>query len=280
MEQISRADFDVDDFMRISPSLVRKLGSANDAIVLARIVFRCALETRFTVEHDGDVWWPASVDALADETGLTAGQTRSSLKRLAEAGLIVSEELKLGGPTDRTKAHRPVVPHAPSPNNSICSPEQFELHSRTDVPYIEEPNKKEIQGDASRPATERVTAAFERAWSAWPKKVERKDAERRFREAIKQVPIDDLVEMIREHGAAYAAHREKVFTPGLATWLHKERWTDELVEPEAGRGAAVRPAERPGHLDRAQTIIELGKSLDGRTEPPPAGIPEIGRFAP
>ena len=67
---------------------------------------------------------------------------------------------------------------------------------------------------------------FDRSYSHWPKKTERKKSFEKFRAAI--VKHGGLVEDIIRFGDAYAATTEKKFVPALNVWLNGERWTDEL----------------------------------------------------
>lgn len=271
MLPIDKSDFDVDNFMRVSASLVRKLGSANDALVLARIVFRCALATSLTHQHDGYVWWCATKEDLSEETGLTVAQVKHSINRLIELGVVVAEEHRLGGSGDRTKSYRPAVPHEEMSKAPNSHPSPLERSPVAALTTYQDDKKKgytapaSVSSNATAPVgLARFNQAFEKAWSYWPKKVDRKDSERRFREAARKVPLDDLVEFIRVHGEAYAAYREKVFTPGLATWLHRERWTDELVGPEPARNGGAPRGMTP--TEKARDIVERGMSLDEARE--------------
>lgn len=78
---------------------------------------------------------------------------------------------------------------------------------------------------------------FLMAYEAWPKKTEKAEGARRWARAVKAFGRSEaeLVEVVRQFGAAYAANVDRQYTPSLAVWLHRERWTDELpqrhVEP-------------------------------------------------
>ena len=69
---------------------------------------------------------------------------------------------------------------------------------------------------------------FEEAWSHWPKKVEKKPALEKFKLKARTRDPELIAADIARFGDAYAATTETQFVPGLATWLGKERWTDEL----------------------------------------------------
>lgn len=76
---------------------------------------------------------------------------------------------------------------------------------------------------------ESTDAAFERAYAAWPKKVNRKTAKEKFARAIRRHP--GLAEDIIRFGNAYAETTERQFVPALDVWINKEKWTDELPSP-------------------------------------------------
>lgn len=77
----------------------------------------------------------------------------------------------------------------------------------------------------------RVTEAdFERAWTHWPKKVERKKSLELFKAKAKAHPgsLEGLMADVARFGRAYANTTEKQFVPALAVWLRGERWTDDM----------------------------------------------------
>lgn len=78
---------------------------------------------------------------------------------------------------------------------------------------------------------------FERAWSHWPKKVERKKSFDKFRVASKTRGVEPLIADIIRFGDAYTRSTDRQYVPALNVWLGGERWTDELpgaqyVEPK------------------------------------------------
>jgi hypothetical protein len=75
-----------------------------------------------------------------------------------------------------------------------------------------------------------LASAFEAAWSHWPKKVDRKQAEARFATAARRIDIAELVNHIIRFGDAYRDTTEKQFIPALGTWLNRDRWNDELPQ--------------------------------------------------
>ncbi|MEV4689420.1 helix-turn-helix domain-containing protein [Microbacterium sp. LWH3-1.2] len=78
------------------------------------------------------------------------------------------------------------------------------------------------------PLTPDLDAEFDRAWAHWPKKEDRKRSLLKFKSAARRRDVSILVADIIRFGDAYASARDRQYTPGLATWLERERWTDEL----------------------------------------------------
>lgn len=238
------------DFMVIRAALVRRLGSANNALVWARLHYRTSPGSMVAHEQGGHLWWKATREGLADETGLTTHQVRRALEALTSSGAIASTRHNLGGAYDQSLSYRPVIVHranlpdqwAVVPTEEADSPD---LHRANlpDVPLTR--HQEEVPAAEPR---ERIDELFTQAWESWPKKVDRKDALQKFRLALRQFRGREqaLVDAIKAHGEAYAAHNEPKYRPGLAVWLNKERWNNPLPgTPEAGGGTTAPGAATP-----------------------------------
>ena len=99
---------------------------------------------------------------------------------------------------------------------------------------------------------------FDEFWDTYGKKVKRADAERKWAKAIKKAPP----ELIIARAAAYVANERARnqggrFIADPSTWLHGERWNDELATYSAATPARqqqtddlfARAAERMGVAD-------------------------------
>jgi hypothetical protein len=123
------------DFIMVRPALVDLLGGAADALVWARIHWRCQVESKSTVMDEHDVvWWPAGRDTIMAETGLTSDQARRAIERLLAGGFIDSTEHRLGGNYDRTKSYRPVVAEPGHSARPSGRPRPHEQAQAPDVP--------------------------------------------------------------------------------------------------------------------------------------------------
>lgn len=73
---------------------------------------------------------------------------------------------------------------------------------------------------------------FERFWSAYPRKVGKKDAQKAFQNAHNCPKIDDLlVALVRQGGTQQWIKEGGRFIPHPATWLRQGRWDDVPPQP-------------------------------------------------
>lgn len=83
--------------------------------------------------------------------------------------------------------------------------------------------------DNSLPAIDdrSIEFEFDRAYSQWPKKTERKKSLVKFEVLAKKHDPSWLAEQIIRFGNAYHDTTDKKFVPSLVAWLNGERWNDE-----------------------------------------------------
>ena len=99
-------------------------------------------------------------------------------------------------------------------------------------------NKSEKESHSARgkkPMCETDTG-FDKFWTAYPKKVAKKDAEKAW---VKLSPSPELLETIlaaveRQRTTEQWMKQDGRFIPNPATYLNGQRWTDELPEPKRG----------------------------------------------
>lgn len=73
---------------------------------------------------------------------------------------------------------------------------------------------------------------FEEFWQACPKKVGKGAARDKYWKARDNISAADLLKAIKQHGRE-VADRDKQYIPNPATWLHQERYHDEMTIPES-----------------------------------------------
>lgn len=97
------------DFIHVRAALVKRVGGGNEAIVWARIEFRCRPDSPVAYEHETSRWWRARYAAIAEETGLSEKQARGAVEGLVRSGFVVREQHSLRNNYDQTYSYRPVV---------------------------------------------------------------------------------------------------------------------------------------------------------------------------
>ncbi len=118
------------------------------------------------------------------------------------------------------------APHAPA--DSVSPPETGPRPKTT-------PNAPQTpQAAATR---EDMAAAFERFWTAWPKKVAKADAQKAWAQLARErilPPVGVIVAAIEAQSRTRQWRKEDgIFIPNPANWLRRRQWTDELPHPSA-----------------------------------------------
>ncbi len=79
---------------------------------------------------------------------------------------------------------------------------------------------------------------FEAAWTAYPRKVSKKEAQRAW-SRLSAAQRFEVVHALPIHARYWQlAGTAKEYIPHFSTWLNQERWTDELEMPEPTGGNA------------------------------------------
>lgn len=224
-----------DDYMQVRAGLVELLGGGNEALVWTRVEFRTR-HVAFAHESGGRQWWEVTQAQVGREVGLSVEAAKGALRRLAERGFLLAEQHSL---PMQTMSYSPVILQsgespiglAPigqtAPSNRASAPLQ-EVDSPIAL-YIQE--EEEVEEAPVVPTADDV---FEAAWLHWPKKTEKKLSRERFDKALKKRP--QLPSEVAEFGDAYALAEPNVsFVPNLASWIFRERWTDDLPAPQVRR---------------------------------------------
>jgi hypothetical protein len=97
------------DFIIVRPALVKRVGGANEALVWARVFYRCDEDSRVAHDTDSGRWWAATYATVGEETGLSPKQARAALDSLVGAGFLLREQHALRNNYDRAYSYQPVV---------------------------------------------------------------------------------------------------------------------------------------------------------------------------
>ncbi len=206
------------DFIMVRAALVKRLGGANEALVWSRVYFRVGPDSPSAYELDGEHWWAASLQTIADETGLTVKQVRTALDGLIEGGFLAREQ---HAGYDRTSSYRPIL-HLPSgadgsalQGKSMCPPGQIDVPAGADVPLIEEletSSGEEDEKPSAKPSKRKPETRLPKSWAPTAAHIERA-RERR---------IDLLAEAeaFRLHAETHDRHAAS-WNAAFTTWLMK-----------------------------------------------------------
>ena len=101
---------------------------------------------------------------------------------------------------------------------------------------------------------------FEAFWSLYPRHDAKAVAKQKWAKAVKRVPPAKIMAALRAQIDAGRFACEREFVPMAKTWLHQERWDDELAMARAA-GAADGLAERWRDAcrradDRAKAVLK------------------------
>ena len=102
---------------------------------------------------------------------------------------------------------------------------------------IKETASKEL---VQTPFARNLTSEFEAFWNAYPKKVNKKKAQQKFKALAKTNALPDITTLVAdiENRTTYDSQwADKKFIPHPTTYLNGERWNDELQQSTPGNNA-------------------------------------------
>jgi len=231
-------------FVIHTPEMNRVLGNGTDAFVLAWIDFRVNSEKNGEVyERDGVHWWRLTTEALAEECGFSYGVTRKSVERLTRDGFLLSASHGVRGISDRAKSYRLSEKARPSVQSSKRA-------------SVQSDESRAVQSDKSSFSLkeEVTTSGFDEWWSAYPRKIAKPDALKKYKAALGKTTEQVLLSAVSKLAAEWVGRprADLKFCPHPATWLNQERWNDYAVST-AGLDAAI--AE--GSLEKIRSLTAV-----------------------
>lgn len=253
------------EFIAVSPALVEFMGGKIAlAAVWEKIRFRC--NGPGAVEDEGGNWWECGYSELARLTGMSVSSCRTAVARLEKLGHIESRELKLGDPTDRTKAYRPVWRGPVESGSSGGANASFSrwanakssrglmLEVAVDTSSIEELKRKEGPDDEDPRFTE--------WYEGYPKKSSRGAARVAFKSALKKADLETLTRGRDLYVTKLKMDKtEKNFIKHASTWLNQECWDDDYgdvkIVPSGFRAwfASVLESANTGEVERVLGLV-------------------------
>ena len=183
---------------------------------------------------------------------LTLKAVTNAINSLASAELVVLYEFE-GKPYlylpgwNEHQAVRAKKSKYPAPDNSMKTSEIICKQMQADVPVIQSNPIRESESisksvSVSEPPNPQP-GAFERFWSAYPKKVGKEAAFKSFKR-IRGVSVDTMVQAVERQKQSEQWKKDNGrFIPNPATWLNQGRWEDEIPAPSQSAKAQPCPAD-------------------------------------
>lgn len=102
--------------------------------------------------------------------------------------------------------------------------------------------------------TQKLAHGFQSAWTIWPRKEAKKDAEKAWKQKVTTPETEGKVFQAFEWQIPMLLEREPQYRPLLASWLRGERWEDEQPAP----------AKAPLTDEQKRTLARIQSNLPQR----------------
>ena len=178
-------------------------------------------------------------ERIAEMASLSVRTVQRMLAKLEERGLIRREHR-----TSAVSGYRTSDSYVLALRDKLSGESgptrQIEQANTTTVSGIREPEEEpeDTPPTPSAPTTSEKDDAFESAWKAWPRKVSKEAARRKFM-ALSDADLATMIPALVQHANAYRTFPddERQFVPHLSTWLNQRRWQDgEAPRPRTADG--------------------------------------------
>ncbi len=129
----------------------------------------------------------------------------------------ICDELRREGRTEQRTVHKGTL-------FTICNYNDLQTFQKTRTEHLTEQDKNESN-------KEYMLKCFERFWSEYPRKVEKKKAREKFlRLSLDEKRFKKIMEALRTQKESPQWKRDRgQYIPHPATWIHGERWEDETA---------------------------------------------------
>ena len=181
--------------------------------------------------HEGRYWTYNTVGALTKLFPfLSSKQMRTTLESLVNQGLIIT------GDFNEEALNHTTWYALTDYGLAICPRGQIELPQRANRASITSKNKilTEKEKGLLRNPKEKETDEFTQFWTAYPKKLNKKDAQKAFAKVT--VDIETLLKAIEEQKKSDQWTKDKgKYIPYPATWLRGEQWENKFEDESPNR---------------------------------------------
>lgn len=138
------------------------------------------------------------------------------------------------------------------PISTIPAPPQ-NISGRAKRVRKQQEHPQEGKGKEGKDISSNQDSAFERFWKEYPRREAKADALRVFEKVSEKVSPEILIAAARAYAAKKAKDDPK-FTKMAATWLNKECWADEGIDPTS----LPTPDEIEAAKDKADKLLKRG----------------------
>lgn len=233
----------------VQPWLVAHLG-AGPAVWFSQLLWRMEVEGADVIVAPDHLW--------LEDTGLSRTQALRCRQKIEGLGWVTCEVRKVAGTPQCRITLQPaaleadyralhcVAVNSPGSRDDV---QTSSLQTGVDSPPTEDVSDRAVGGlfgadpaPTPAPSGPGLVAAFDRFWTAYPRKTAKGAARIAFARAVEKAPVDQIIEAASAFARARADEDPK-FTPHPTTWLNQERWSDELPagarRQQAGPGAVI-----------------------------------------
>ena len=123
----------------------------------------------------------------------------------------------------------------------------------------------------ANPPQKKDKTAFERFWEVYPRKIGKGAAQTAFEAALnkpKAPTADRIIQSVTDHKATWNWKKENgQFIPHPSTYLHQERWNDDLTNEPKEQPAKKLPVNaieqnQKSDLDFSHLVVDLDKDIE------------------
>lgn len=175
-----------------------------------------------------------SLNTLAKECEMSRATVVRHLDALESAGLIIRRDRKRDNGSQTSTSYELRLAPVSELNNPCFKMKQppvskCDPHNLGNNNLGTEPSLFMVKADD-------FEAKFTEFWDRYPRKVGRGQAKTKYKAALKVAEHDEIMFGLSQQLPALES-KEKQFQPHPATWLHGERWKDEIEQPHSRAGA-------------------------------------------
>jgi hypothetical protein len=158
--------------------------------------------------------WNMSISSLArfNKTGVRT--IKSAVQELELNGYLIRSEKQEHNP-DGTFADYVWTTADPLQNGVTAKSVDAKQHTKNTITKEEQPIKNK---------QENTDTGFEKFWELYPKRINKTQALKAWKQAIKRKPVDELLALTKAYSEGKLP--EVTFIPHASTWLNNDRWED------------------------------------------------------